>query len=184
MALLTATARASGTAAPSMAAPWMTAPYNDVIVSQSVQAVLKAFGKNTGVHVSVSPDVSGVVHGNISSKDAEAFLDNVTRQNGLDWYFDGAVLYVTPTGDERSAVVSLRGREFATIASALRQRGLLDGRYGFRPDGADGVLVSGPPAYVSVVTDAIDSMAPQAHPTGQAPALTIYRGVNKSSVSF
>lgn len=172
-----------GTAASgARAAPldWRGRPYSYAIVNQSVADVLKNFGYNVDLRISISPDVSGFVHGRINATTAGEFLDAVTKANALDWYYDGAVMYISPASGEQTESVPLHGASFADIKGALMRSSLLDDRYTFNngdDESADFAIIAGPPSYVAVIKRAIEAGS-----AGSEEGITIYRGTQSASV--
>jgi len=162
---------------------WRNMPYSYTVVDQSVTDVLKNFGYNSGLRMSIAPDISGVVHGRIDATTAGDFLDAVTKSHALDWYYDGAVMYVSPASAELTATVPLHGASFSAIKQSVERLGLLDDRYKFSTEehGAapDFVVVAGPPSYVAVIKQAVESSAGVTD-----GALVIYRGSQSANVNF
>ena len=182
VSLLAACGMALGVA---RAAPseWRNMPYSYIVVNQSVADVLRNFGYNTGLRMSIAPDISGVVHGRIDATTAGDFLDAVTKSNALDWYYDGVVMYVSPASAELTATVPLHGVSFSAIKESMGRLGLLDDRYKFSAEehgaASDFVIVAGPPSYVAVIKQAVESSA-----GATDGALVIYRGSQSANVSF
>lgn len=166
---------------------WRDAPYPYTIINQDVTNIIKNFGYNTGLKISVAQDVKGTVHGQESSGTAGNFLDEVTKSNDLDWYSDGTVVYVSPAADEETATVSLNGFSFDRLRKYLAGFGLLDKRFHLsRRKGDDVAILSGPPSYVAVVKQAIEvETGVQDHPDGPAAGtLVVFRGNASSSIKL
>ncbi len=162
----------------------MSARYHYVVINQSVAAVIHSFGANLGLRVSVAPDVKGVIHGVVAAGDAKTFLDEITHEDALDWYDDGFVLYVSPAADEQTVVTRLRDISFKILYERLQHANLLDSRYVFQPQGRGDVVIAGPPAYVAVVKQAVDSGAFESASPETPARLVVYRGSETSNMSL
>jgi type III secretion protein C len=158
---------------------WRNLSYDYVVLNQAVADVLTNFGYNTGLRMSIASDIKGTVHGRVNASTAVEFLDALTKSNGLDWYYDGSVMYVSPASSEQTAAVPLQGASFDSIKAFLDRSGLTDQRYVLSGDSsASSVTVSGPPSYVAVVKQAIEAQA------GKDSSVAIYRGSQSASVKF
>jgi type II secretory pathway component GspD/PulD (secretin) len=159
---------------------WREKAYEYAIMNQSVVDVLKNFGYNTGLRMAIAPSVRGTVTGRIDGHTAGAFLDALTRSNGLDWYYDGAVMYVSAAADEQTEMIRLHGSAFGQIKSSMARLGLVDQRYTFSAGSSpDVAIVAGPPSYVAAIKRAIEALA-----ISNPDSLTIYRGSQPQVVKF
>ncbi len=150
---------------------WRDAPYPYTIVNQDVTDIVKTFGYNTGLKVSVAQDVKGTVHGQESARTAGDFLNEITNSNDLDWYSDGTVVYVSPAANEETATVSLNEFPFDELERRLASFGLLDKRFRLsKRKAGDVIILSGPPSY-----DAPSGTAP---PSAGTPAAAGPSGAN------
>ena len=166
---------------------WEKRPYPYSIVRQDIADALRNFGYNTGVNVSLAPDVQGVVQGRIKADTARKFLDQITRSNGLDWYFDGTVIYVSPTSQEQTAVISLNGMPFDRVKNQIMREKLFDSQYRLSQQGeGDTLVVSGPPSYVAVMKQAVDAITSNRKSpiAGEPGSLIILRGNQTSSLKL
>lgn len=165
---------AVGQAAP----PWAETPYGYVVLDQDIRATLTDFGRNLGLAVSLSDTVGGQVRGRIEADTAGAFLDRIADANGLNWYFDGAVLHVSTAGEYATRVIATEGVDSASVLPEMQRLGLADERFDLRSDSNGGVIsVSGPPAYVAMVREFVQNMQPRmAVADGDDPRVRVYRG--------
>lgn len=159
------------------AAPqWAETPYEYVVLDQDIRSTLTDFGRNLGMAVSLSDGVKGRVWGRIDADSAGGFLDRLAEQNGLNWYFDGAVLHVSAAGEYATRVIPTGGLRGNDVIDQMQRLDLADDRFGMR-GGTDIVTVSGPPAYVAVVRDLVQNMQPVAAiPDGDDPRVRVFRG--------
>jgi type II secretory pathway component GspD/PulD (secretin) len=160
---------------------WRDKPYPYTVVSQSLADVLTNFGYNTGMRMAVASSVRGSVTGRIDGRTAGAFLDVLTRSNGLDWYYDGSVMYVSAAADEQTEIVQLHEQALGAVKASLLKSGLVDERYTFSAGPSPNVaVIAGPPSYVAAIKRAVEAMATKSADS----SLTIYRGSESHVVKF
>jgi type III secretion protein C len=134
--------------------------YPYIVIEQDITVVLREFGQNLGINVKLSPRVSGVVKGKLPPSKALNFLNRVCQANGLQWYFDGSVLYVSSVAEEVTRFLPLAQTVTPEmLLAALKRLSFYDERYPIRqgPDGAS-VFISGPPAYAALIEQTLTSM--------------------------
>lgn len=174
--LVSAGVQQAGAAVPE----WPADPYRYIVVDQDLRTVLEEFGRNTGVRVALSEGVQGRVRGNLPQVPPGEFLEAVAKSYGLDWYFDGAVLHVSTTGEAGTRFIDLRGLSFSHLAAGLGQAGVTDPRFVLREGPSPGtVMVSGPPRYLQLVVEAAAAMAGEKATPVAALAVTpvrVFRG--------
>lgn len=159
---------------------WPASPYRYLVVDQDLRTVLEEFGRNTGVRVALAEGVKGRVRGNLPQVPPGEFLDAVARSYGLDWYYDGAVLHVSTTGEAGTRFLDLHGLPFAQLAAGLGRAGVSDPRFVLREGPSPGLAtVSGPPRYLQAISEAATAMAGQRSApaaAAPAPAVRVFRG--------
>lgn len=156
---------------------WPAAPYRYMVVDQDLRTVLEEFGRNTGVRIALADGVKGRVRGSLPQAAPQEFLDAVTRSYGLDWYYDGAVLHVSTSGEAETRYLDLHGLPFAALASGLDKADLTDPRFVLRDGPAQGlVTVSGPPRYVRLVSEAATAMTAQRAAAPPPAMVHVFRG--------
>ena len=158
-------------------------------MGQDLRDVLHEFGDNLGIPVTVSDQVSGTVTERWGGTSAKDFLDRLSSAYGLEWYFDGATLFISNSAETTSAIVPIPGQGTTDLAGALTRAGFADDRYPLRDGPAPGtVLVSGPPRYVELVeksAQAISKKAPaEERPLQHGPSLIIMRGSASSHMTL
>jgi type III secretion protein C len=158
-------------------------PYPYVVVQQDLPSILKAFEQNLGIKVSVSSKVKGLV----PAMSAQDFLDYICKSYNLDWYYDGAILYISASSEESTRFIQLGGFTYATLIEAMKKLSLIDSRFTLKP-GPEGksVIVTGPPRYVDVTIQILASLPnPDAVVIADIPSqTTVYRASTVSSVKF
>ncbi|UDL94594.1 nodulation protein NolW [Lichenihabitans sp. PAMC28606] len=167
---------------------WPAAAYTYVVVDQDLRTVLEQFGTNTGLRVVLSAAVQGRVHGRMPSLPPREFLNRLTQEFGLDWYYDGAVISISAASEAQTQLLTVEGAGYKKLYSALSGAGLLDLRYGLRPGpGTNIVVVSGPPRYLAMVQQAATAVAADKEPKHDPAAgdtLVVFRGTSTSRVQF
>ncbi|MFE0756139.1 secretin N-terminal domain-containing protein [Inquilinus sp. NPDC058860] len=141
------------------ALPWPDKPYPYVVLDQDVRDVLAAFGSNLDVPVKVSDKVSGRVRGRLPELTPQKLLDQLAASFGLQWYYDGQVLYVTTVEEAVSEMLPLGAIRFEELQASLASLQLDDPRFPPRPlASANVALVSGPPRYVALVKETMQAL--------------------------
>ena len=139
--------------------PWPDKPYPYVVLDQDVRDVLAAFGSNLDVPVKVSDKVSGRVRGRLPELTPQKLLDHLAASFGLQWYYDGQVLYVTTVEEAVSEMLPLGPIRFEELQASLASLKLDDPRFPPRPlASANVALVSGPPRYVALVKETMQAL--------------------------
>lgn len=141
------------------ALPWPGKTYPYVILDQDVRDVLAAFGTNLDIPVKVSDKVAGRVRGRLPELTPQQLLDQLAASFGLQWYYDGQVLYVTTVEEASSEMLPLGVVRFEELQASLASLQLDDPRFPPRPlTGANAALISGPPRYVALVKETMQAL--------------------------
>ncbi|HTH62227.1 MAG TPA: type II/III secretion system family protein [Paraburkholderia sp.] len=150
-------AAAAGIAcAPVLAAPvnWNGERFAYATNGSSVADTLRTFA--AGQHLALR--ISGTLGGEVSGRFAmppQRFLDMLCATYGLVWYFDGAVLRVSPAGAQQPLAMRPHYLTPDALRAALLGAGVADEHFPLRADAAAGTLsVYGPPDYVASVRQA------------------------------
>lgn len=93
------------------------------------------------------------VTGEFDLRNPQTFLERLTAQLGLIWYYDGQAIYIYDSSEIKNAVISLRYISLEKLNTFLRKSGLYDRRYPLRGEGGT-FYVSGPPVYVDLLINA------------------------------
>lgn len=166
--------------APCMEPKWPSGPYRYLIIDQDIKGVLVEFGRNAGLPVDVSDQVTGRLRGQVAAATATAreFLDSLCDSNNLIWYFDGAVLHVNTKAEIRTELVSLGRFSRDEATEKLTALGVADARFPVRStDNASVISVSGPPKFVSMVRQALRPLPPAREDSrGDEVSVRVFRG--------
>lgn len=150
--------------------------YAYTVIDQDLRDVLRQFGANTGLRVTVSDAVQGRVRGRGISLPPVDFLDRLAREFGFDWYYDGHTLSVTANSESVTKMVPLGGASLDALQSSLASLGIADDHFTLRLAQTDMVLVAGPPRYVDLVEQTAQTLAKPASPPSTTSNVTIFRG--------
>jgi type III secretion protein C len=139
--------------------PWPDKPYPYVILDQDIRDVLAAFGSNLDIPVKVSDKVAGRVRGRLPELTPQQLLDHLAASYGLQWYYDGQVLYVTTVDEAASEMLPLGPIRFEELQASLASLRLDDPRFPLRPlASANVALINGPPRYVALVKETMQAL--------------------------
>ena len=141
------------------------------------------------LRINLSDAVKGRVRGGVPLTSPQNFLDRVTSDCGLDWYYDGLRLYVTASSEDASKSISVPREQLAAFRTALDTGDISDPRFPLRElAGTDTVIVSGPPRFVELVEQAASALAagkpPAAVPPNDPSSVVIYRGGASQRTDF
>src|ERR1700744_1995578 len=138
---------------------WPSGPYKYLVIDQDVKDVLTEFGRNVGIPVRVSDQVSGRVRGRLPVTTASEFLNLLCERNGLVWYFDGAILHIGAEAEVKTELVNIGQLSANELLAKLDTLGIADPRFLVRATQDSGIVsVSGPPVFVSLVQQTLAAM--------------------------
>ncbi len=134
-------------------------PYPYIALDQPVREVLTEFGRNLGLPVIVSEAIDGVVSIGSPNLTPQAFMRELSRKAGLQWYFDGVSLHVVRAEESRSRLVDLGSTSLAVVRKAVTDLGLADQRFPIRQAGRTGLaIIAGPSPYVETVENVVRAL--------------------------
>ena len=183
--LMAATAGQNGAAVAATQAAWFTRPFEYVVINQDVRGILTEFGRNIGIPVMLTDKVSGRLHGdpgdrttgNSTPQSAGQFLNSLAKANDLTWYFDGSILYVSADQEFSTQLIDVGGLSAQEVVAELKRLSLMDERFGVRAGGnASTISVSGPPAFIKIVRELVNTMRPLPAVAGDDPRVRVFRG--------
>lgn len=165
-----------------------SAPYKYTVIDQDLRDVLQQFAGNMRLRLDLSDAVKGRVRGGVPITSPREFLDTLAAKYGLDWYYDGSKLYVTPNSEDVTKVISLASDLFEPLNKVLVSGEIADPRFPLRElAGTNSVIVSGPPHFVDLVEQAAAALAPAKLPAqeaGKPDYVVIYRGTSAQKTEF
>jgi type III secretion protein C len=145
--------------------PWPEAAFSYYAEGQTVAKVLQEFaaGFNLTLQLSVpltTAPLSDKVTGRFNVKNPTEFIERLSGTYGLQWFTHAGVLHVSRSQDlVVKSVPSTSLSAGANIRQVLSSLGVLEPRFGWGELPEQGVVViSGPPAYVSLIESTLAAM--------------------------
>ncbi|WP_256976272.1 secretin N-terminal domain-containing protein [Burkholderia sp. AU28863] len=118
--------------------------------------VLNAFAAGQHVALRIDGQVEGVVSGRFAMP-PQRFLDVMSRSYGFVWYYDGAVLHVSPANEQAHIAIRPHFLSANALRASLEQAGLADTHFPLAVDAAaQTVNVHGPATYVERIRAAAE----------------------------
>ncbi|MBW8758672.1 MAG: type III secretion system outer membrane ring subunit SctC [Burkholderiales bacterium] len=133
--------------------PWTGKPYQIVANEKPLPDLLRELSASQGTTAVIDPKIAGSISGRFSGSPLKT-LNSLCATYGLSWYYDGAFLYVDPSADARSEVLSIGSQagNAGWLVQSLTQLRIYDPRYPLLVSGRDGTArVTGPKRYVEMV---------------------------------
>ena len=143
----------AGPAALAADLPWAGKPYQIVANEKPLPDLLRELSASQGTTAVIDPKISGTISGRFGAAPLKT-LNSLCATYGLSWYFDGAFLYIDPSSDARSEVLSIGSQagNAGWLVQSLTQLRIYDSRYPLLVSGRDGTArVTGPKRYVEMV---------------------------------
>ena len=136
--------------------PWRMSTYTLVARDMDLRVALDTFAVAQGLSVVMSPSVLGRFSGDFKEVPPGEFLDKIATTHNLMWYYDGAAIYVYGAGEIVTMLMDLRYMKAGEVREMLAQLGVEDRRFPLKTTSNDElVMVSGPPRYVSLVSEMV-----------------------------
>ncbi|HEY9066313.1 MAG TPA: type III secretion system outer membrane ring subunit SctC [Burkholderiaceae bacterium] len=137
--------------------PWRGRPFQIVASEKPLPDLLRELAASQGTTAVVDPKIQGTISGKFNAAPL-AILDNLCATYSLTWYFDGSLLYIDPSTETRSEVMSIGtgpGRADWLIQTLMQLR-IYDKRFPLLISGREGTArVTGPRRYVELVREAV-----------------------------
>jgi type III secretion protein C len=133
--------------------PWTGKPYQIVANEKPLADLLRELAASQGTTAVIDPKVSGTISGRFGGSPLKT-LNSLCATYGLSWYYDGSFLYIDPSADARSEVLSIGNAtgNASWLIQSLTQLRIYDPRYPLLVSGRDGTArVTGPKRYVEMV---------------------------------
>ena len=143
----------AGAAACAANLPWTGKPFQIVASEKPLADLLRELAASQGTTAVIDGKVSGTISGRFAGSPKKT-LDSLCATYGLSWYYDGSFLYIDPSADARSEVLSIGNSpgNAGWLVQSLTQLRIYDPRYPLLVSGRDGTArVTGPKRYVEMV---------------------------------
>ncbi|WP_274425129.1 type III secretion protein [Chelativorans sp. YIM 93263] len=166
---------------------WPSGTYKYITIEQPVENALREFGRNVGMPVQVSEQVRGTLNHGMPRGTAQEFLEWICDRYGLVWYYDGTILHVAAEGEVRTEMVKLAAEDMQDVRLRLDGLGVSDPRYPIRLRDENILSVSGPPAYIGAVREALGLLSGPAtshiaRETERSGPVRVFRGRSVAEV--
>jgi type III secretion protein C len=136
---------------------WRGRAFQIVASEKPLPDLLRELAASQGTTAVIDPKIQGVISGRFNAA-PQAILENLCATYSLTWYYDGALLYIDPSSETRSEVMSIgRGAGNAEwLIQTLMQLRIYDRRFPLLVSGRDGTArVTGPRRYVEMTRQAV-----------------------------
>jgi len=133
--------------------PWAGRPYQIVANEKPLADLLRELAASQGTTAVIDSKVSGTISGKFGGSPIKT-LNSLCATYGLSWYYDGAFLYIDPSSDAKSEVLSIGNAtgNAGWLIQSLTQLRIYDPRYPLLVSGREGTArVTGPKRYVEMV---------------------------------
>lgn len=135
---------------------WLRNPFYFTAKNDPISLLLNNFCAAQGVTAVISPQITGKVSGEFMFSTPSIFLDVITRNNGLTWYFDGNNAYFYTLAENDSAVIQLRWLTPARLKATLIDMGLYDSRFLWHGLPEERIIyITGPPRYIQLIRNLV-----------------------------
>jgi type III secretion protein C len=141
---------------------WRSPEITIAVQNLPLADMLHDIASSEGLRASVDPAISGRVTLDFRGPPAK-LLDRLENTHGVQWYYDGSVIYFTRTDQRGSTVLKLTApTTTASFEAMLTRLDIADRRFPLRVDPvARTVIANGPPRYVELVRQAAQANSPQ-----------------------
>lgn len=122
--------------------------------NEPLAEVLKNFANTYDAPVFVSTKISGNVNGQFPSITAKQFLEKMSDVYGINWYYDGSILYFYRNDEIENQLLQLDHIKPSTLRYNLHALGIWDHQYNWKELPDSGLIyLSGPPRMVEIITE-------------------------------
>lgn len=141
------------------ASPLHAAPFSFAAQNEPAADLLCAYAARQNKGCSVSPQITGVITGNLEFRSDAAFFAFLERSRDIVSYADADTMYFYARGEMETAMFPLNKVTVAKISGALREMRAYDSRYPLRPVNNGKILrITAPPAYVELVANLVGDL--------------------------
>jgi len=137
---------------------WPGRPYEIVANGRALPDFLRELAASQGTTAIVDPKVSGSISGRFDGTPVQT-LNSVCTTYGLTWYYDGSFLYIERAADTQTQMLRIPPGSGPRLSQLLQSMQVTDKRFALNISDRDNTVhVSGPPRYVELVREAVDSV--------------------------
>ncbi|MEN3167121.1 hypothetical protein [Gluconobacter sp. OJB] len=151
------------------------------VIHQTLLDVLTQFCEDVNLRVVVDPSIQGNVRSGFTAETPLAFLNALSAEYRLDWYYDGNILHVTPSSATTTQSFPLGGVSYAALMRVIDAKKMLEPHYAIHTDDhGRSVSIFGPPDLRDRVSQTIQSLS---GPGAGHRTVKIFRGSAVQEVS-
>ena len=136
-------------ATPASSTPLQNSVY---VVDQDLRTLLTEFSKRIGANAIMSKGLKGPVKKAFLPTDRQEFLEEMSRNHGVEWYFEGTTLHLSSRDEMTSRLIGIKSLTVDRINSQIRKVDLDPTRYPLQavPE-ANAAMITAPPSYIARV---------------------------------
>ncbi len=137
---------------------WRTDNFSYVAQNKPLKELIREFAAEQGLNVVIAPELEGTVNGKFNLS-PQSMLELLATSFGVEWYYDGNVLYVSPAGELTSEVLQLGATTPGQLDAALTRLNIVERRYPISYDRVHNTArVAGPKRFVELVKQTIEAL--------------------------
>ena len=153
---------ATGQSAWSGQIPWPDANFTYLAAHERIGQVYEGFARTFGISIqlsALSDTDQALVNGKINTATPTEFLNQMCAAYGMSWFYQNGTLYVSKNTERVVRAIQPPGMQIESMRNALIALGLLETKFGWGEIQDRGIaLISGPPAYVDIITQAVATL--------------------------
>lgn len=140
-------------AAPVVVLADTAAPVALTIVAQPLPVVLHEIAAKAGLGLVTSGQLDEQVNDVALSGSPSDALDQLAKLFDFTWFSDASTIFVSPSTDQRTAVISGTEADVASINATLQSLGVDSTKWPVQKGPHGNIIVSGPASYVDLVKE-------------------------------
>lgn len=139
--------------------PWQSQEYFHAASNEPLVDLLRQFAGDQNLPLVMTEKVTGSVSGRFGPMEPQKFLDQITRSNGLVWYYDGHVVYIYRSDEMTNKLLPVSATTPAEMIEILDGLDVLSDQFPVKalPD-ASLLYVVGPPQYVELLATLVETV--------------------------
>ncbi|HEX7388979.1 MAG TPA: hypothetical protein VF286_02630 [Acidiphilium sp.] len=143
------------------------APVALTIVAQPLPVVLHEIAAKAGLGLVTSGQLDEQVNDVALSGSPSDALDQLAKLFDFTWFSDTSTIFVSPSTDRRTVVISGTGSDVASINATLQSLGVDSTKWPVQEGPHGNIIVSGPASYVDLIKE-ISGNTPSPRPSEHA----------------
>ncbi len=124
---------------------WSEEPFSYYANDDRIDEIIKNILGDENIPVVLKDDFDETITANFFNSTRKEIFEQIANVYGLQWFYDGHVLYVDRVGNARMATIQLSSTPVQVFKEHLIELGVLDDRFHWQMMPAQGVVVVGGP---------------------------------------